>query len=110
MTEAAAAKICEGVAAETGVLSKTIYECYHGMGHGIMMHEHHELMPALQFCESLKSAVGKDGCQQGVFMENVDVAEAGHWKKGGFSQQDPLAPCDKLDARFQLECYINQSG
>jgi hypothetical protein len=110
MTEVAAVNICKQVAKEPSVLPKTIYECYHGLGHGIMMHDDHDLMKSLNFCDSLKLPSGQDGCWQGVFMENVDVAEAGQWQKGMFSEQDPLAPCDKMAAKYQHECYINHSG
>jgi len=110
LTEAAAISMCENLQKDPSVLSKTKYECYHGFGHGVMMHEDHDLKKSLDVCDRLKSPTGQDGCWQGVFMENVDVAEEGQWQKGMFSMQDPLAPCDNMDAKYQHECYINHSG
>jgi hypothetical protein len=109
-TEKVAAKICEEVEGQSGVLSKTKFSCYHGLGHGIMMYEDHDLNKSLKVCDSLKSPMGADGCWQGVFMENVDVAEMGQWQKGQFSKEDPLAPCDKMEPKHQHECFINHSG
>lgn len=110
LTEAAAIKMCVDLQADASVSAKTKYECYHGLGHGVMMHEGHDLKKSLKVCDSLKSSTGQDGCWQGVFMENVDVAEEGQWQKGMFSTQDPLAPCDRVSKKHQYECFINHSG
>ncbi len=110
MTEAAAAGICKQLRKDSTALDKTKYECYHGFGHGVMMHEDHDLMKSLAVCDNLRFSLGQDGCWQGVFMENVDVAEEGAWQKGMFSMQDPLAPCDKVEDKYQYECFINHSG
>lgn len=109
-TEEAAGHICEDLEKDPSVLSKTKFSCFHGLGHGVMMFEDHDLDKSLKVCDALKSTNGQEGCWQGVFMENVDAAEEGQWKKGQFSLDDPLAPCDKMAEKHQHQCFINHSA
>jgi hypothetical protein len=102
--------ICADLDRNPAVLPETSFSCYHGLGHGVMMHENWDLRSALGICDGLKSSAGRSGCWQGVFMENVNEAQAGRWWRGHFSLADPLAPCDTLDSKYQYECYINQFG
>ncbi len=75
-----------------------------------MMSQAYDLKGALDVCDSLKSHLAQDGCWQGVFMENVNASLEGEARKGVFSAEDPLAPCDVVDPKYQHECYINQAG
>jgi hypothetical protein len=52
----------------------------------------------------------KDGCWQGVFMENVNAGMQGRAPVGVFSRKRPLAPCDKVGDRYKHECFINHAG
>lgn len=90
--------------------SKFQFYCYHGVGHGVMMSQAYDLKAALDICDSLKSQMAQQGCWQGVFMENVNASMRGEARKGVFSADDPLAPCDKVDPKYQHQCYINHSG
>jgi hypothetical protein len=105
-----ATKICDAWAQDPYLSIKTKSSCYHGVGHGVMIHADYELHKALSACDGLNSPFAQQGCWQGVFMENVDAAEEGNWQKGLFSLEDPLAPCDRVDAKYQFECFVNQSA
>ena len=104
-----AARICDRLQGPA-YPGKTWQSCYHGFGHGVMLYAGYDIPKALAVCDTLQSRTAQEACWQGVFMENVDVALEGDWKKGSFSHDDPLAPCDQLDAKYQFECYSNQSG
>lgn len=105
-----AAKICDEWVKDPFRSSKTKESCYHGLGHGLMIHEDNDLHKALGVCDSLGTVFAEQGCWQGVFMENVDSAEEAGWQVGSFSPDDPLAPCDKVEAKYQYQCFLNQSA
>ena len=84
--------------------------CYHGLGHGIMMYADYDLDRALGLCDGIENDPGRMGCWQGLFMENVNGAMQGQWQRGGFSLEDPLAPCNQLLPAYQHECFINHAG
>ncbi len=74
------------------------------------MAEAYDLDRALATCDTLASPVGRDGCHQGVFMENVNAAMRGSSRAGLFSREDPLAPCNSLPEHYRHECYLNHAG
>ena len=90
--------------------TKTVFYCYHGVGHGVMMASAYELDLALEVCDSLDGPMASDGCWQGVFMENVNAVMRGEAREGVFSDSDPLAPCNRVAERHKWECYINHAG
>jgi|SRR5579863_748021 len=105
-----AAKICDGLVPDPFVSFKTKMSCYHGLGHGVMIHAAYDLPKALAACDGLSTPFAQQGCWQGVFMENIDAAEEGLGQKDLFSPQDPLAPCDHVQQKYQYQCFINQSA
>lgn len=110
LTIQVAAGICRQVEANPSLSHKDKFYCYHGLGHGIMMHEDHDLLKALKACDSLETPTAQAGCWQGAFMENVGTAGKGEQGKRLFSQTDPLAPCNHLEERHRHECFINHAG
>ena len=90
--------------------AKFIFYCYHGVGHGVMDSEAYYLKASLLVCDSLDSVIGRDGCWQGAFMENVNAGMRGEAPKGAFSQTDPLFPCNEVQEKYRHECYINHAG
>lgn len=90
--------------------SKVYFDCYHGVGHGVMMAQAYDLGASLAICDQLSDPVGQDGCWQGVFMENVNGALTGAARPGVFSDTDPMQPCRGLAAKYQHECYVNHFG
>lgn len=90
---------------------KFLFYCYHGVGHGVMMAKAYDLDASLAVCDEFTQESQRSGCQQGVFMEAVVGYMNGTAKREGvFSETNRLAPCDRLDARFQYQCFINLGG
>lgn len=90
---------------------KFMFYCYHGVGHGVMMAKAYDLDASLAVCDQFSAETQKAGCQQGVFMEAVVGYMNGTAKREGvFSETDRLAPCNRLEPRFQYQCYINMGG
>jgi hypothetical protein len=106
----AAASICETVGGQKSRLLIAGFSCYHGVGHGVMMAQAYDLQESLSTCNTLGSTQAKDGCWQGVFMENVNAVMTNRARKGIFSRKRPLAPCDTIGAQYKHECFINHSG
>lgn len=90
---------------------KFLFYCYHGVGHGVMMAKAYDLDASLKVCDQFQQDIQKNGCQQGVFMENVvGYMNGTARRKGMFSDTDLLAPCNTLETRFRYQCYINLGG
>jgi hypothetical protein len=105
----AATTICESLNGSDHFLTAG-FSCYHGVGHGIMMAEAYNVQNSLKACNTLPKDTAKDGCWQGVFMENVNAGMTNRALPGVFKRSDPLAPCDKVGDRYKHECFINHSG
>ncbi|HEX8907459.1 MAG TPA: hypothetical protein VF771_21580, partial [Longimicrobiaceae bacterium] len=54
------------------------FQCAHGIGHGLMAVESHNLLRALDSCDQLGDTFEKQACWGGAFMENVVNATAPH--------------------------------
>ena len=107
-TTEAAEIICKSLAGTYS--SKDYFYCYHGVGHGVMMAQAYQLDRALVICDELPGRIKQHGCWQGVFMENVNAGLSGKARSGVFSPDDPLAPCNALESKYQHECYVNHAG
>jgi hypothetical protein len=105
----AATTICESLNPETNLLIAG-FTCYHGVGHGIMMAQGYNVPNSLKECNTMPDAKDKDGCWQGVFMENVNAGMQGRALPGYFKKSDPLSPCDNVGKRYRHECFINHAG
>jgi hypothetical protein len=87
----------------TGALSQsTVFECYHGIGHGILgsiasspfEYTERELQKALDICHSF---VPGKGCTGGVFMEyNLRSMNSGHVNPRPFEEKYAVEPCKRV--------------
>ena len=55
-----------------------LFQCLHGLGHGLTMYYGHHLLMALEGCDLLTTRWNRDSCYGGAFMENVVNAIAPH--------------------------------
>jgi hypothetical protein len=65
-----------------------LFQCLHGLGHGLLRYHGFELPPALASCDLLAQKFYRESCYGGVFMENIarglavppatDAAHASH--------------------------------
>jgi hypothetical protein len=106
----AASSVCETVGGQKNRLLISGFTCYHGVGHGVMMAEAYDLKASLATCNTLSTPQAAEGCWQGVFMENVNAGMTDRARRGVFSAQTPLAPCNTVDERYKRQCYINHAG
>lgn len=114
-----------------------LFQCVHGLGHGLtMLHDYH-LPTALAGCDHLSSEWDREGCYGGVFMESIVNATTPHHTVGRpdagghdhhqamghgatsatdrepfppLSTEDPLYPCTELDDRYLTACYQMQTS
>ena len=86
------------------------FNCWHGVGHGVMMARGNDLQASLDVCDSLGTGSAADGCWQGVFMENVNAVFRDQARPGVFSPAHPLRPCTRMLDAYKQECFINQAG
>lgn len=105
----AAVLVCESLHGPNRLLTAG-FSCYHGVGHGVMMAEAYDLPGALDTCNTLPTGTAREGCWQGVFMENVNAGMQGKARPGVFARSDPLAPCTRVAERYRLQCFLNHAG
>jgi len=55
-----------------------LFQCIHGMGHGLTMYYEHHLPSALEACDLLADRWDRQSCYGGAFMENVMAAIMPH--------------------------------
>lgn len=62
--------LCEPYEADPGD-RWLLFQCLHGLGHGLTMYYDHHLLMALEGCDQLTTRWNRDSCYGGAFMENV---------------------------------------
>ena len=106
----AATTVCETVSGDKKRLLISGFSCYHGVGHGVMMAQAYDVQESLKTCNTLDTFEAKEGCWQGVFMENVNAGMTDKARVGVFSPKKPLAPCNKVGKQYKYQCFINHAG
>lgn len=85
------------------------YQCVHGLGHGLMIQTGYDLPFSLDVCERLEGEWDQSSCTGGVFMENVNAAEATAYgpKSPWLKEDDLVYPCDDpVTEGRRLYCYL----
>lgn len=85
------------------------YNCVHGLGHGLMYVEGHNLFKALELCDELTDDWDSESCYGGVYMENVIANGKDHISKY-LKEDDLLYPCNVVDEKYKQQCYLMQSS
>ncbi len=81
------------------------WECYHGVGHGLMYFTENQLQKSLSLCETYSNYDKKSACVNGVFMENFNTdgeLHHSHYLK----PSDPLYPCREQTVNNKSDCYL----
>lgn len=55
-----------------------LFQCLHGLGHGLTMFRGHDLPRALEDCDLLAAGWDRESCYGGAFMENITHATMPH--------------------------------
>lgn len=103
------------------------FQCLHGLGHGLVLHEAGDLFEALGSCDALETHYQRESCYGGAFMENIVSTPHAHGLAAGdhheahadrarepvppaLDPDDPLYPCTVLERRYLRACYGMQSS
>lgn len=100
--------ICDGIPGKASY-SFDYYNCVHGLGHGVMAFTQNELFDSLKLCDRISGTWEQSSCHSGVFMENVIVDNKNHFTKY-LKPDNPLYPCDAVDAKYKNTCYLMQTS
>ncbi|HUE97354.1 MAG TPA: hypothetical protein VMN39_11885, partial [Longimicrobiaceae bacterium] len=107
-----------------------LFQCAHGLGHGLMMATGNHLPSALEACDLVEDPWEREVCYSAVFMENVVQATAGDGALGRpgasahvhvappvgagdfppLKREAPLYPCTVLEERYLGACYEMQTS
>jgi hypothetical protein len=112
-------RMCTGAGGKKG--PGAVYECMHGLGHGVVGVLGLDYARALGYCDSLSRPRFDTSCQEGVFMEAIDEAiahgaqaHAHHGQMGAGGPRmhvmagDPYSPCAGMSDAHADSCWIFQ--
>jgi hypothetical protein len=81
-----------------------LYQCVHGLGHGLMIYSGYDLPYSLSICDALATDWDQTSCTGGVFMENISTSYG--VKSKWVRDDDPVYPCQTVKERHKLYCYL----
>jgi hypothetical protein len=81
-----------------------LYQCVHGLGHGLMIHSGYDLPWSLGICDQLADEWSQSSCTGGVFMENI--ASSYGVRSQWIRDDDPVYPCEDMEERHKYYCYL----
>lgn len=105
-TEAELVTVVRRLCADEDVRKTTfiLYQCVHGLGHGLMIHTGLDLPTSLSVCEQLLTKWDQTSCDGGVFMENFNSS---YGVESRFLKDDDLVyPCNAVKKRHKYYCYL----
>jgi plastocyanin len=80
------------------------WQCYHGLGHGLMYYTANDLPRSLEMCDAFESRTDSSNCTNGVFMENFSADQKLHLSDY-LKESDPFYPCAEQTERHKRNCY-----
>lgn len=95
-----------------------IFECLHGIGHGLLAYFDYDLPKAIEECKKLSNDFSTNSCYGGLFMENIltgqglGAKEKEKHQTKWVNKTDPHYPCDAINKDFdvQFQCYQMQTS
>jgi hypothetical protein len=79
------------------------WQCYHGVGHGIMYAQGRNVAKSLAGCEALPTGTATASCANGVFMEKFIVVD--HMGQRRKNTPD-YTFCSTQPAKYKPDCYL----
>jgi hypothetical protein len=79
------------------------YQCFHGLGHGLMIATGLSVPLSLEVCKRLTMRWDRDVCKGGVFMENLSGSYG--FRSRWLRDDDPVYPCNWVDREDKSRCY-----
>jgi cytochrome c553 len=80
-----------------------LYQCVHGLGHGLMIYSGLDLPWSLKACDRLRTEFDRVSCTGGVFMQNL---MPGMGTSRYLRKKDPIYPCNTVAERHKVYCYL----
>jgi cytochrome c553 len=80
-----------------------LYQCVHGLGHGLMIYSGLDLPWSLEVCDRLQTSFDRVSCTGGVFMQNL---MPGMGVSRYLRKNDPIYPCNAVAQRHKVYCYL----
>ena len=80
------------------------WQCFHGVGHGLMYAQQKDVPKSLALCEQLPTQFAVQSCANGVFMEKFIVVS--HTGKRSHTTAPGHAFCKEQSVRYKADCYI----
>jgi mono/diheme cytochrome c family protein len=98
-------QIARGLCTSPSVTKETflLYQCVHGLGHGLMIYSGDDLFYSLHVCDQLTTSFDQVACTGGVYMQNLAT---GMVSSRFLKQNDPIYPCDAVSKRHKYYCYL----
>ncbi|MDP3696566.1 MAG: cupredoxin domain-containing protein [Candidatus Taylorbacteria bacterium] len=94
-----------------------IFECLHGVGHGVLAYTNYDLPEAIKECEKLGDSFSTSSCYGGLFMENILTgqglgASKNDHETSWLKEDDPYFPCNAIgdDRELLYQCYQMQTS
>jgi mono/diheme cytochrome c family protein len=84
-----------------------LYQCVHGLGHGLMIYSGDDLPFSLRACDRLQTHFTRQSCTGGVFMQNL---MPGMLTSPYLRKNDPLYPCNAVARRYKYYCYLEATS
>jgi hypothetical protein len=100
-----------------------VYECVHGLGHGVLGAVGQDIDATLRHCDALSGSTFVTACREGAFMEAITTALGGKDDHGGHAHAvheahhsgalsidpaDPYSPCDRYGDPYGESCWLFQ--
>jgi plastocyanin len=85
--------------------SSLSWQCYHGLGHGLMYYTANDLPRSLDMCDAFDGDFARSTCSNGLFMENFSADQKLHLSEY-LKENDPLYPCAEQAERHKANCYL----
>jgi hypothetical protein len=80
-----------------------LYQCVHGLGHGLMIYSGLDLPYSLRVCDRLQTSFDRVSCTGGIFMQNL---MPGMGTSRYLRKNDPIYPCNAVAERHKVYCYL----
>jgi len=80
-----------------------LYQCIHGLGHGLMIYTGYDMPGSLKTCDGLRTDFSQVSCSGGVFMENFNSSYGVTSKY--LRKNDPIYPCNAVAEGYKAQCY-----
>ncbi len=79
------------------------WQCYHGIGHGVMLAEKRNVTRSVEVCGQLPAGFAADACVNGVYMEKFIVIDHSGQIRPGYEAS--FSQCQQASFQYRRDCY-----